>query len=163
MLHVDSLFTGLSMDDEINIDAPAHISLDEKLTSIASNPFLELSAERAYTSEGLSRVSQHSLAAFGESAFSAGPGSSEGISAHRVKGNGNGNGNGSPSDPKSPGVMGMNFVKGFSGVQKKITRGEQTCDSNSLYRPLSNKQMVSPQKDEDPSPTVNPRKHVDRS
>lgn len=33
-------------------------------------------------------------------------------------------GNPSPGDTRSPpGVAGMNFVKPFSGVQKKVTRG----------------------------------------
>jgi hypothetical protein len=36
--------------------------------------------------------------------------------------------NSSEIDEKSPGIRGLNFIKPFSGVQKKVTRGKQNHD-----------------------------------
>ena len=107
------------MDDEIDFAALANISLEDELTSIAPVSSLELSAEEASRPEGLSPAGKHLAYAFGDSGSLAGPSSGRGISARRRKDNGS-----PPVDPKSPGILGMNFIKNFSGVQKKITRGE---------------------------------------
>ena len=104
------------MDEEIDFAALASINLADELTPPAPASSLELSAEEASRAEGLSPAGQHLLRAFGDDATSAGPSSSAGTSAPRRKGNS------SPSDVKSPSIMGM---KPFSGVQKKGTRGKQ--------------------------------------
>ena len=107
------------MDDEIDFAALANINLDDELTALAPASSLELSAEEASTPEGLSPAGQHLSTTFGRDTTLAGSSSRAGTSARRRKGNS------PPSDAKSPGIMGMNFVKPFSGVQKKITRGKQ--------------------------------------
>jgi hypothetical protein len=106
------------MDQEIDFSELANINLEDELTSLAPGSSLELSAEEASRPEGLSPAGQHLSAAFAHDADLAGPSSRAGASARRRKGNS------SPSDAKSPGIMGMNFMKPFSGVQKKITRGK---------------------------------------
>jgi hypothetical protein len=107
------------MDEEIDFTALASINLDDELTSLAPASSLELSAEEASRPEGLSPAGQHLSAAFGHDATLARLSSRMGTSAHRRKANS------SPNDLKSPGIMGMNFMKPFGGVEKKITRGKQ--------------------------------------
>jgi hypothetical protein len=105
------------MDEEIDFAALANINLEDELTSLAPGSSLELSAGDASRSEGLSPAGQHLSAAFAQDAVLAGPSSRAGTSARRRKGNSS-----PPSDAKSPGIMGMNFMKPF--VQRKITRGK---------------------------------------
>jgi hypothetical protein len=107
------------MDDEIDFTALASINLEDELTSLAPASSLELSAEEASRPEGLSPAGQHLSAVFGHDATLARPSSRTGTFAHRRKGNS------SPNDLKSPGITGMNFVKHFGEVQKKITRGKR--------------------------------------
>jgi hypothetical protein len=108
------------MDEEIDFPAFVIINLGDELTSLAPGSSLELSAEDASRSEGLSPAGQHLSAAFAHDAVLAGPSSRAGTWARRRKGNSS-----SPSDAKSPGIMGMNFMKPFSGVQRKMTRGKR--------------------------------------
>ena len=106
------------MDEEIDFAALANINLDDELTRLAPASSLELSAEEASRSEGLSPAGQHLSMAFRDDATLAGLSSRAGTSACRRKDNS------SPGDTKSPGIMGMNFIKPISGVQKKVTRGK---------------------------------------
>lgn len=108
----------LEMDDEIDFAALAKINLDDELTPIAPASSPELSAKEGSRHEGLSPAGQHLSDTFGDPASLAGPSSGRGTSAR------SGKGNGSPMEAKSPGALGMNFIKSFTGVQKKITRGK---------------------------------------
>lgn len=112
------------MDDEIDFAALANIDIDYELTTLASASSLELSAEEASRHERLSPAGQHLSVAFGDDATLSGPSSRAGTSARRKKGNQ------SPSDAKPSGIMGMNFMKPFSGAQKKITRGKPMCGAH---------------------------------
>jgi hypothetical protein len=112
------------MDDEIDFAALANINIDDELTTLAPTSSLELSAEEASRHEGLSPAGRHLSMVFGDDATLSGPSSRAGTSARRKKDNQ------SPSDAKPPGIMGMNFMKPFSGVQKKITRGKQMCETH---------------------------------
>ena|SRR5437764_9668900 len=116
------------MDDEIDFAALASITIDEELTTIAPLSSLELSAGEASRPEGLSPAGQHLSMAFGDDATLAGPSSRAGTSARRRKDNS------SPDATKGAGIMGMNFVRPFSGIQKKVTRGKPF---NLLYRRLA--------------------------
>lgn len=107
------------MDEEIDFAALSDINLDDELMLHAPGSSLELSAEEASRPEGLSPAGQYLSAAFGHDATLAGPSSRAGTSARRRKDDS------SPSDAKSPGIMGMKFMKPLSGVQKKINRGKQ--------------------------------------
>lgn len=120
------------MDDEIDFAALANINNDDELTTLAPASSLELSAEEASRHEGLSPAGQHLSIVFGDDATLSGPSSRAGTSARRKKGNQ------SPSDAKPPGIMGMNFMKPFSGVQKKITRGKQMCETHARDGRLTN-------------------------
>jgi hypothetical protein len=120
------------MDDEIDFAALANINIDDELTMLAPASSLELSAEEASRHEGLSPAGQHLSMAFGDDATLSGPSSRAGTSARREKGNQ------SLSDAKPPGIMGMNFMKPFSGVQKKITRGKQMCETHARDGKLTN-------------------------
>jgi hypothetical protein len=112
------------MDEEIDFAALANINLDDELTPLALASSLELSTEEASRPEGLSPAGQHLSTAFGHDETLAGTSSRAGTSARRRKGNS------PPSDAKSPSIMGMNFMKPFSGVQKKITRGKQSYSTH---------------------------------
>lgn len=120
------------MDDEIDFAALANINIGDELTALAPASSLELSAEEASRHEGLSPAGQHLSIVFGDDATLSGPSSRAGTSARRKKGNQ------SPSDAKPSGIMGMNFMKPFSGVQKKITRGKQMCETHARDGRLTN-------------------------
>jgi hypothetical protein len=70
-------------------------------------------------------------------------------------------GNLSPTSQTSPNVLGMGFLKSFSGVQKKVTRGENLSplpkDSVDIH------QMDSLRSGEAQNPTVSPHKPGGRS
>jgi hypothetical protein len=150
-----SLKTG--MDEEIDFAALANINLDDELTSLVPASSLELSAEEASRPEGLSPAGQHLSAAFGHDETLAGPSSRAGTSARRRKDNS------STSDAKSPGIMGINFMKPFSGVQKKMTRGKQIYCTHTGNQKLTDKQTASNRKDEDQNQIANLRKPEDKN
>jgi hypothetical protein len=59
--------------------------------------------------------------------------------------------------------MGMNFMKPFSGVQKKITRGKPMCEAHTREGKLTNEQTASLQRDEGRNQTVNLHKLEDKN
>jgi hypothetical protein len=120
------------MEDEIDFAALANIDIDDELTTLAPASSLELSVEEASRHEGLSPAGQHLSMVFSDDATLSGPSSRAGTSARRKKGNQ------SPSDAKSSGIMGMNFMKPFSGVQKKITRGKPMREAHTREGKLTN-------------------------
>jgi hypothetical protein len=120
------------MDDEIDFAALANINIDDELITLAPASSLELSAEEASKHEGLPPAGQHLSIVFRDDATLSGPRSRAGTSARRKIDNQ------SPSDAKPPGIMGMNFMKPFSGVQKKITRGKQMCETHARDGRLTN-------------------------
>ena len=119
-------------DDEIDFAALANIDIDDKLITLAPASTLELSVEEASRHEGLSSAGQHMSTVFGDDATIFGPSSRAGTSARRGKDNQ------SPSDTKPSGIMGMNFMKPFTGVQRKITRGKPMCEMHTRDGRLTN-------------------------
>ena len=101
--------------DNVDVYALARIDLNHGLTPLAPCSALELSVEDAARPEGPCRAGIELLTAFPRAAPLAGSCSRVGSSVQRNTDNMSRSGSRSPFD---------NILKGFTGVQKKVTRGK---------------------------------------